>query len=254
MRGWRKLHRTIVTSDRMPDCSFEALWFWTLLTVAQDDAGLFPWTKAKVRSLGSAYNISFDRAHELVEELVTAGIVEWKGDFIHLVNGEVYNGRPRDTRQDFFYEGGDAPVTRRVSDSALEGEEIKRERRGEEKGDAGDAEASPPPSDWDYPADWAPMTVLVGYKPKDYSRLEQQIRQTCTESGVSFADVIEKFAEFYQENRVRLLWTNPVEALRKNYVKDIKTVKGTRNGRVTTPPINDPDKWRREAERFGQSG
>lgn len=142
MRDWRKLHKAILTSDRMPNCSFDALWLWALLTVAQDDKGLFPWTKAKVMTITAAYGLTFERASQLAEALVEEGIAEWQDGFIHLINGEVYNGRPRDSRQDFFYgephDGlGGASVARQrhVSGASVtrpEGEERERRVEGEE--------------------------------------------------------------------------------------------------------------------------
>jgi hypothetical protein len=104
MRDWRKIGKAILTSDRMPLCSFESLWLWTLLVPAQDDKGRYPWTNSKVAALCAAYGWNYDKATKLAEELVKHGIADWDNKFLHLTNGEIYNGQPTYAKQAFIYE------------------------------------------------------------------------------------------------------------------------------------------------------
>ena len=104
MRDWRKLHKAILTSDRMPDCSFAALWLWVLLVCSQDDEANYPWTRSKVAALTAAYGWDYEEASALAEQLVQNGVAEWQGQFLHLTNGEAYNGQPTYAKQAFIYQ------------------------------------------------------------------------------------------------------------------------------------------------------
>ncbi len=137
MRPWRKVYGQpgLMSSDGLAGVSDSAFALYTLLLLAQDDAGCYPWTPAKIRNLGSCRGWTGTKAAALLKELVTAKLVESWGEVLHVMEGEIKNGRPRDARTDFYYdETLECLSRRRVSDASP-----ARQRRGIDSGtDAAD--------------------------------------------------------------------------------------------------------------------
>lgn len=94
MREWRKLHKAILSSERLSAVSYEARWLYTLLLVAQDDAGQYPWTRTMVRTLVATTDWGYGEATELRQELEAAGLGSMQGDCFILRNGTRMNGTP----------------------------------------------------------------------------------------------------------------------------------------------------------------
>ncbi len=149
MRPWRKLHSSILESERLMDVSSDAKVLFFLLVTAQDDTGYYPWERMKVRHLVTVCGWTEQQAKIYADALVARGLATWEGQGIVLRKGSELNGQPRDDRKGVVYQRsttdthpitGDIPVT--VSDSqlpvsdVLEEEEDKRKRRGREESSA----------------------------------------------------------------------------------------------------------------------
>ena len=113
MRPWRKLHNTILESERFMDMPSEAKVLFFLLVVAQDDSGYFPWERLKVRHLVASCSWTDQEAHNHAQALVDGDMASWGEGGIILRNGETLNGQPRDDRKPFLYQRHptDTPVT-----------------------------------------------------------------------------------------------------------------------------------------------
>ena len=78
------------------------------------------------------------------------------------------------------------------------------------------------------PPDWfEPLTRLEGYRRIDHSRFVSVLEKTCQEGRVSPAAVVESFAGYYQLNRFKHGWSDPVKALRNTLAREIAKVNGT---------------------------
>jgi hypothetical protein len=78
------------------------------------------------------------------------------------------------------------------------------------------------------PPDWfEPLTRLEGYRRIDHRRFVSVLEETCQEGRVSPAAVVESFAGYYQFNRFKHGWSDPVKALRNTMAREIAKVNGT---------------------------
>ena len=104
MRPYRKVYNQLLRSDKLSRVSYEARWLYTLLLVAQDDEGRFPWTASQVKSLTATTDWEFKGATGHRDELVKTGAIETDGKVITIVRGKELNGNPRPTQYpDFHY-------------------------------------------------------------------------------------------------------------------------------------------------------
>ena len=95
-REWRKVYRSITSSDRLASISDGAAWLYTLLLVSQDDEGRYPWTKAMVRTLTATRpDWSFDNTSDLLHELVDVELASIEDGLVILRRGSELNGIPR---------------------------------------------------------------------------------------------------------------------------------------------------------------
>ena len=95
-REWRKVYRSITSSDRLASVSDGAAWLYTLLLVSQDDEGRYPWTKAMVRTLTATRpDWSFDNTSDLLHELVDVELASVEDGLVILRRGSELNGIPR---------------------------------------------------------------------------------------------------------------------------------------------------------------
>jgi hypothetical protein len=133
MRDWRKVYRSITSSERLASVSDSAAWLYVLLLVNQDDDGCYPWTPAMVKALTATRDWSLDQATELLGELCGVGAADYTEDrrIVTLYQGALMNGVPRDShsREPRRYH-----VTADVRQEAAEpaAEPPLEERRGEE--------------------------------------------------------------------------------------------------------------------------
>tara|TARA_Y100000034_G_scaffold124035_1_gene171647 strand:+ start:630 stop:1454 length:825 start_codon:yes stop_codon:yes gene_type:complete len=108
MREWRKLYSSIVNSEQVAQLSDGAFVLFTLLIVAQDDKGLYPWEPTKIKSLVvGRRGWTVGRAEKHKDELLAAGLCRIDAAFLVLIKGEKKNGTPRNDRRPLFYNTGD---------------------------------------------------------------------------------------------------------------------------------------------------
>jgi len=152
VRPWRKVHAGLITSDKLAKVSDGAAFMYTLLLVAQDDAGCYPWTPAKIRALCVNRPWNGAKIASFVKELVEADLVEACDTVLHIVEGEAKNGKPNFSREPWYYDESAAtwlqrscksaasPLQLSTADLPLVGEGVG-EGVGDQVGDGGDSES-----------------------------------------------------------------------------------------------------------------
>ena len=93
-RPWRALHDACLSSERLATVSNDAFALWIMLVIRQDDAGRFPWTPVRVRSLTAIRDWNLPRASQLLDELRKSGSVSVDGIWVTLHRGAELNGPP----------------------------------------------------------------------------------------------------------------------------------------------------------------
>lgn len=110
MREWRKLHSGLVQSSKFGDVSDAAGVLYTLLIVAQDDEGKYPWNPTKIRALTvSRPRWSLAQAERFGRELVAANLAELRDGFLVIVEGREKNGKPSNAKTLFLYDARAEP-------------------------------------------------------------------------------------------------------------------------------------------------
>ena len=94
------------------------------------------------------------------------------------------------------------------------------------------------------PAYWSAMSALEGYVRRDHTRFVGILENTCADHGVTPAEVVQAFAEFYSAHRFLYGWSDPVAALRRTLVRQIAKLRP--QGR---PPPRTPHERRIAAEK-----
>ena len=104
MRHWRKIHASILSSDKIAVLSDGAALLYFMLIPVQDDDGRYPWTPTMIKSLITTRDWRVADADTYCDELVAAGLVIKSQGFIEIVNGKQYNGQPSHSpRHSFSY-------------------------------------------------------------------------------------------------------------------------------------------------------
>ena len=99
MREWRKLHSSILTSERIARVSDSAKWLFTLLVVVQDDEGKFPWTDTRIRALTVGTNWTRERTNRLLSELSQSGLIVLEDGWAKVLQGTEKNGVPSNSQK-----------------------------------------------------------------------------------------------------------------------------------------------------------
>jgi len=99
VRAWRKIEQGIITSERLSRLSDSARWLFTLLLVAQDDEGKYPWTPTMVRALTVGTTWDVETSDALLSELRVANVAELRDGFAVLRNGAEKNGTPANSKK-----------------------------------------------------------------------------------------------------------------------------------------------------------
>lgn len=114
---------------------------------------------------------------------------------------------------------------------------------------------------WIQPSWFAPLRGLAGFKNRNYIGVVAKIEAACSENGVDVVEVVDMFAEYYQGNRQRHGWSNPVLTLNRTIGVQISKVMNQpsgsphsrRNGRRQDPTQQTEEvrltKARHEAEK-----
>ena len=242
-REWRKVYRSITSSDRLASVSDGAAWLYTLLLVSQDDEGRYPWTKAMVRTLTATRpDWSFDDTSTLLHELVDVELASIEDGLVELRRGTELNGLPRSAHERRQYQ---APAVLRqgvTQGAAKVPLDIKQGSHGLEKEKR---ESSPPAGAhrartkgsqqaWESPDWFIPLTTLEGYRRGNHAAAAQRILQTCDAAGVDARAVVAGFAERFPIIKFSYGWTNPVATLKGTplaiAIREVKASPPARNG------------------------
>ena len=120
MRDWRKLHSSIIASERLGGLSDAAFRLFVLLVVAQDDEGKYPWTPTKVRSLCVGTNWDSYGSDTVLSELSQSGVAVLRDGFVYLTNGPELNGTPTNSKLwPHVYKNDEIQQSNSISDTAL---------------------------------------------------------------------------------------------------------------------------------------
>lgn len=135
MRTWRKLESGIITSERLAKVSDSAKWLFTLLIVAQDDEGKYPWTSTMIRSLTVTTDWDSHASDSLLSELTESGVAELRDGMVLLRNGAEKNGTPANSKKyAMIYPSGVEPYgesltsRERVVDDSIDKSRVKKIR------------------------------------------------------------------------------------------------------------------------------
>ena len=236
MRAWRKLESSVVTSERLSTVSDSAKWLFTLLLVAQDDEGEYPWTATMIRSLTVTTTWDSETCESLLSELRDAGVTELRDGSVVLRKGAEKNGTPANSKKYVML----YPL---VSESYGESG-ASRERVDAESPTIVQSRVDKIRVDkkvW-LPPDWfLPLTELSGYIQKNYSKKAKGIEAACMESKADPAEVIKGFAQQWPTLKLQYNWNDPVATL-KGVPLEIaisKSKNGTRNGSASRSHAND---------------
>ena len=115
--------------------------------------------------------------------------------------------------------------------------------------DADEPQDSPPPAGapaekFCPPGYWSAISTLEGYVRRDHTRFIGILENTCADHGVTPAEVVQAFADFYTANRFVYGWSDPVASLRRTLVRQIAKLRP--QGR---PPPRTPHERRIAAEK-----
>jgi len=134
VRPWRKVYAGIITSDKVALVSDGAAFLYTLLLVAQDDAGCYPWTPAKVRSLCANRSWSGTKIASFIKQLASAGLVFTNGAVLQIAEGQAKNGKPHNYPDTWLYDesvialrspnGASAPSLSRVGAESVQTQHV----------------------------------------------------------------------------------------------------------------------------------
>ena len=225
-REWRKVYRSITSSDRLASVSDGAAWLYTLLLVSQDDEGRYPWTKAMVRTLTATRpDWSFDNTSDLLHELVDVELASIEDGLVILRRGSELNGIPRYShdREPHQYP---APAVLRQAAAVGAAEAPLEVQQGSHGLKRKEGEESSPPTGahrarengvrpaWE-PPDWfLPLTTLPGYKAGNHTAAAKRIAESCAEANADTAEVVAHFASQFRTLRHSFAWNDPVATLK----------------------------------------
>lgn len=212
MRTWRKLHASILDSADIANLSDGAVVLLTLLIAAQDDSGYYPWNPTKIKRLTITRSWDSKQTSVIAQELCSAGIARFADNGIILLNGQKLNGKPRKDVEDDLYSRAamSTPREHDVDATLLQSRvEKSREEESRREGMQGGTQPVWTPPDW-----FVPLTLLSGYKTKNYGRQAEGILAACAESGAVVEEVIAGFAHEWPTLKLRYNWHDPVATLR----------------------------------------
>ena len=150
MREWRRIYRSITSSDRLAKVSDSAWRLYVLLLVNQDDQGSIPWTRTMVRTLIAGSTWTEEQAATWAKELMIRDLVKADGDMLTIRRGAELNGPPKSGSQSYKTPRLYPPSTeailpqevRYTSPGSPRVREELEERRGEETTPSTSSEAS----------------------------------------------------------------------------------------------------------------
>lgn len=218
---WRKIYASVITSEKLSECSFEARWLWLLLCLNQDNEGKNWATAVKLKSLIVSTDWSVDYVlSTLMPELAQNQLATIDGNFINVVQGAKKNGTPPNARKSYILTD-DTPDAHRMRVARVEHvtsqkeKEIKKEIKKEILVDQR----------------FTPLVPLKGYR--NISQKSIKIIVTAAEQeNVSVEDLINSFAKYYPVGVIKHRWKDPVASLIRSIDIQIRKLKkGDLNGK-----------------------
>lgn len=163
-REWRKIHRGIIDSEKIARVSDSAFRLFTLLIVAQDDDGKYPWTPTKLRALTIAAQWDDKFINDMGRDLAAADLITCDDlGFVHIVGGVEKNGLPNRavSKRPFLFDFVSEPTPHQPQDvdpptpyqhpgvdatntQVLAREEKSREEKSREEREGDSLNANPP--------------------------------------------------------------------------------------------------------------
>ena len=238
---WRKIYASVITSEKLSECSFEARWLWLLLCLNQDNEGKNWATAVKLKSLIVSTDWSVDYVlSTLMPELAKNQLATIDGNFINVVQGAKKNGTPPNARKSYILTD-DTPDAHRMRVAGDEHVTSQKEKEIEiQKKILVDQR-------------FTPLVPLKGYR-KITPKSVQIILKTAEIENVLVEDLINSFVAYWEIGRIRHNWKDPVASMIKTLPIVVSKLKGELNGnyRQTTYPRN-PRKgaeavWKPESE------
>lgn len=219
---WRKIYASVITSEKLSECSFEARWLWLLLCLNQDNEGKNWATAVKLKSLIVSTDWSVDYVlSTLMPELAQNQLATIDGNFINVVQGAKKNGTPPNARKSYILTD-DTPNASRMrvaGDEHVTSQKEKRNRNQE--------------TEILVDQRFTPLVSLKGYR-KITPKSVQVILKTAEIENVLVEDLINSFAAYWEIGRIRHNWKDPVASMIKTLpivVSKLKVKKGERNGK-----------------------
>lgn len=103
MREWRKVYKSLSTSQRAGQITDSAFALYAIALLHQDDAGRIPWNKPFARSITATRDWSWEQTQTLASEIVSAKLAWMEGGFLYIVKGKELNGKPHDAKKELLY-------------------------------------------------------------------------------------------------------------------------------------------------------
>ena len=247
MREWRKVHRSITSSDRLANVSDSAWRLYVLFLVNQDDRGAYPWTKPLIRTLIAGTSWTEEQAAAYAEELRSCGLVEPDGDMLIIRRGSELNGPPTNGPPGYriprLYTSPTEPVrtenvhrTNPVLTESVLGLRLRLRRdltpcSPPKQGDAAAAKKRSLKTPFTPPSWFEPLTTLEGYVRRDHAKAIKVLALACETAHIEPADLARAFAAFWPEGQAAYGWRDPVSAFVKTREVQISKLRaGGRDG------------------------
>ena len=239
---WRKIYASVITSEKLSECSFEARWLWLLLCLNQDNEGKNWATAVKLKSLIVSTDWSVDYVlSTLMPELAQNQLATIDGNFINVVQGAKKNGTPPNARKSYILTD-DTPDAHRMRVARVEHVTSQKEKQKRNRNQETEILVD---------QRFAPLVPLKGYR-KITPKSVQIILKTAEIENVLVEDLIKSFVAYWEIGRIRHNWKDPVASMIKTLPIVVSKLKGELNGnyRQTTYPRNP----RKGSERVWKSG
>lgn len=105
MRRWRKLWKNISVSDKIAQLSYEAKWLYILLILHQDDRGVYPYSRSKIKSItAGSTEWTLNDIQRFIAELDRAKLIRMEDSYIEIIGGAEKNGNLYKFREPAHYD------------------------------------------------------------------------------------------------------------------------------------------------------
>ena len=252
MRLLRKHPSSILTDDRISLIDDSSYRLYSYLCIAQDDKGMVPLSKTKLKFIITTTNWSLMETCNLLSNLITVGLIRINDDYVEIDGGAELNGTPSNSKKwPFIYsEPLNAQEVKDWIQSGYSTESVPSRSRvarvEKSRVEESKVEKDTPPD-----PRFIPLSILSGYR-KITPKSVQVILKTAEIENVLVEDLIKSFVAYWEIGRIRHNWKDPVASMIKTLPIVVSKLKGELNGnyRQTTYPRNP----RQGSERVWKSG